>query len=188
MVEIKGSVLNDSIKAVKTHFGDQAYDTIVGLLKGDTRALFEHASILATKWYPLDAFVEFLEMDIKVTAQGNEQELIKRSEAICEQQLRGIYKVFIRLGTPQFVLNRLSIVHQTYFRGVDATVTLQSTANASVKYTGFSKQHRLIGFSIIGFYRKSLEISGAKNITAKFATSIEDNKGYCELILNWSGK
>jgi hypothetical protein len=188
MVEVKGSVVSDSVKAVKEQFGDQTYNTIVGQLKGETRALFERASFLSASWYSLDAFTEFLEMDIKVTAKGNEQELIKRAEVVIEHQLSGIYKMFVRFGTPQFVLNRLSIIHQTYFRGVDATVSMPSTGRAVLKYTGFAKQHRLIGLTIIGFYRKALEISGAKDVNAKFTTSIEDDKGYCELNLSWSGK
>jgi len=48
--------------------------------------------------------------------------------------------------------------------------------------------HRLIGLSIIGFYRKALEISGAKDVKAEFTTSIEEDKGYCELVLNWNDK
>lgn len=188
MIEIKGSVLNDSINAVKNHFGDKAYATIVGLLTEETRKFFEGTTILATKWYSLDTFVEFLGTDIKVTAAGNEQELIRRSEALIEQQLKGIYKVFVKLGSPQFVLDRISSIHRTYFRGVDISITFPGTGKAILKYTGFSKKQRLIGFTIIGFYRKALEISGAKNVDAKFTTSIEEDKGYCELMLNWSGK
>jgi hypothetical protein len=189
MVEVKGAVLRDSIKAVKVvRHGDQKYNTIVGQLKGETRTLFEQETILPTSWYSLDAFVEFLEIDIKVTAHGNEQELVKWTEMVVERQLSGIYKVFIRLGTPHFVLNRLAVIHQTYFRGVAIEVSLPSTGKATIKYTGFAKQHRLVGLIIIGFYRKALELSGAKEVTAKFTTSIEDDKGYCELSLSWSGK
>jgi hypothetical protein len=188
MAEVKGSVVNDSIKAVQAHFGDQAYHTILGQLKDETRAHFEQPSILSSSWFSLDAFTEFLEMDVKVTAHGREQELIKRAEMVVEKQLSGIYKVFIRFGSPQFVLNRLSIIHQTYFRGIAAAVVMPCPGKAVVKYTGFAKQHRLIGLTIIGFYRKALEISGAREVDAKFTTSIEDEKGYCELSLSWSGK
>ena len=188
MVEIKGSVVSDSIKSVKEKFGEQIYATIVNQLHGETRALFERASILSSSWYPLDAFTEFLEQDINVTAQGKEQELIRRAELVIERQLGGIYKMFVKFGTPQFVLNRLTVIHQTYFRGVAATVTMPGSGKAIKRYTGFSKQHRLIGPSIIGFYRKALEISGAKDVAAQFTTSIEDDKGYCLLNLSWSGK
>jgi hypothetical protein len=71
---------------------------------------------------------------------------------------------------------------------VGVEVNLPSPGKAVVKYTGFAKQHRLIGLIIIGFYRKALEISGAKDVKAGFTTSIEDDKGYCELLLSWRGK
>jgi hypothetical protein len=188
MVEIKGSVVGDSIKTIKARYGEQAYNTILGLLKPETRAVFDRGSVMPMNWYSLDAFVEFLEMDLKVTANGNEQELIKRSEDIIEQQLTGIYKIFVKLGSPGFILSRIATVNQTYFRGVTVEVSQLDPGNAVVKLTGFAKQHRLIGLSVIGFYRKALEVSGAKNITAEYATPIEDDKGYCELALSWSEK
>jgi hypothetical protein len=46
MVKIKGLVVNDSIKAVKAHFGDQIYNSIVERLQGETRQLFERARIM----------------------------------------------------------------------------------------------------------------------------------------------
>jgi hypothetical protein len=188
MIEIKGSAVGDSIRAVKARCGEQAYNTIVSQLKGEGRSLFEKGSIMPMSWYPLDAFVEFLETDLAVTAHGNEEELIDRSEAVIEQQLSGIYRLFVKLGSPGFVLNRVSTVHQTYFRGVDITVSLPEPGKAVLRYTGFEKRHRLIGKIIIGFYRKALEISGAKDVRAEFSTPIEDGKGYCELVLSWTDK
>ena len=188
MIEIKGSAVRDTIKAVKERFGDQIYDSILNLLKEETRSIFKNESVMPMTWYPLDAFVEFLEMDLRVTAHGDEQELIKRSEILFERQLGGIYRAFIKLGSPSFVLNVNATVNRTYFRGVDIEVNMPSPGKAIMKYTGFEKQHRLIGMSIIGFYRKALEISGAKDISAEFITAIGDDKGYSELGLNWKDK
>jgi len=188
MVEIKGSVVGDSVKIIKSRYGEKAYETVLGLLKPETRAVFDTGSLVPMNWYSLDAFVEFLEMDLKVTSKGDEQELIKRSEALIEQQLSTIYKVFIKLGSPDFVLSRIATINQTYFRGVGVEISFPCPGSAVVKLTGFSKQQRLIGLSIIGFYRKALDVSGAKDIKAAYTTSIEEDKGYCELALSWSGK
>ena len=188
MPEIKGTALTDTIKSIKRRFGEQTYNTIVDQLKGETRALFQRSLILPSSWYSVDAFVQFLEMYVKVAVQGNEQDLVRGSEIVIERQLSGIYKWFVKLGSPEFVLNRMSAVHRTYFQGVDIEVKLPSPGKAVVKYTGFAKQHRLIGLIIIGFYRKALEISGAKEVKAEFSTSIEDGKGYSELLLSWKGK
>jgi len=75
---------------------------------------------------------------------------------------------------------------ESFFRGVNVELNMPAPCQAVVKLTGFEKQHRLIGFSVIGFYRKALEVFGAKDIKAEHTTSIEDDKGYCELVLNWN--
>jgi hypothetical protein len=188
MVEIKGSAIVDSIKAVKLRSGDEAYGKILAALSQETRNFFEKTIILSSNWYPLDAFVQFLEADIKLTANGNEKELIGRSEAIIEKQLRGIYKMAVKLGSPEFVINRIATTHEAYFKGVSIEASMVNPTKAKVKYTGFNKQHYLIGFSIIGFYKKALEISGAKNVNAVYITSIEQNIGYCELEITWTNK
>jgi hypothetical protein len=184
MVEIKGSVINDSINTVKKKNGDQVYNNILSQLDEQARQLFEKP-ILDTGWYSLDSFSKFVELEIKLTANGDENELVIHSEDVIEKQLKGIYKIFVKLGSPEFILNRISILHQGYLRGVSIKIKLDGPDKAIITYTGFEKQHRLIGFGLVGFYKKAIEISGAKNIHTKFLTSIEENKGYCELEITW---
>jgi hypothetical protein len=186
MVEIKGTVVSDAITGVKLRSGDEVYDAIVNQLEGETRALFEKEFVLASGWYPLDALVQFLEADIRVSADGHEHVLIKRSEALIERQLRGVYQAFGQIATPEGVIEQISTIHRTYFRGVDIEARLAGAGRASVRYTGFEKQHRLFGLSLIGFYQKALAMAGATDINAEFATAIEDDQGFCELILTWS--
>ncbi len=187
MVEVKGSVINDSLENLKKRSGEQVFNSIISSLDNESRAIFQKM-ILSLGWYSLDHFSKFLESDIKITANGNESELIARTEIIIEKQLRGIYKIFVKLGSPEFVLNKMSAIHQSYFRGVSIEVKMTGPNGAIIKYTGFEKQHRIIGFSIIGFYKKALEISGAKQVDAKYTVLIEEGKGYCELVITWIGK
>ncbi len=188
MVEIKGSVVGDAIKIIKSKYGEQTLNTVFGLLKPETCAVFDSKRVIPMNWYALDDFIKFLEADLKVTSNGNEEDLIKRSEDLIGAQLTGIYKIFVKLGSPEFVLTRIATVNQTYFRGVTVEVNLPAPRNAVVRLTGFAKEHRLIGLSIIGFYKKALEVSGAKNIKAEYTTSIEEDKGFCELDLRWTDK
>jgi len=187
MVEIKGSVINDSINAVKKRSGDQVYNDIISQLDEQTRQLFENP-ISDTGWYSLDSYIKFLESDIKLTANGNEHELQIRAEALIEKRLKGIYGIFVKLGSPEFFIRYHSIAHQGYFRGVLMKIRFDGPNQATIKFTGFEKQHKLMGPSIIGFYKKALETFGAKNVYTKYLTLIEENKGYCELEITWKGK
>ncbi len=184
MVEMKGSVIIDSIDAVKKRSGEQAYQSILKALDEETKILFE-SKISISSWYPLDRFLNFLELDLKLTAGGNEKELISRSEAIIEKQLKGIYDVFVKPDSPGYILDQLSIINQIYYKGVLIDIKVKRGNKAVIRYTGFEKKHRLIEFSILGFYKKALEISGARDVKAEFTTKIEDNKGYCELSITW---
>jgi len=185
MVQIKGSVIRETISQVKRRAGDDSLKKILELLDDETRKVFE-SEIFASTWYSLDVFTRFLEVEIKVLANGNEEMVTRGSEAVIERQLRGIYKAFVRLGSPEFVIKRIAAVHATYFQGVPIEVLLPANGRATVRYTGFEKQHRIMGFAIIGFFRKALEISGAKDVEIHFATPIDEGKPYSELSISWT--
>src|ERR1700686_2067547 len=184
MVQIKGSAIKETIDQIKSRAGEAAFQKILGLLDEETRKVCE-GEIFAFNWYPLDHFTRFLEIEIRVLADGKEEMVTRGSEAVIERQLRGIYKAFVKLGSPEFVIKRIAAVHATYFQGVPIEVQLQGHGKAVVRYTGFEKQHRIMGFAIMGFFKKALEISGAKNVVIYFSIPIEEGKGYSELSIAW---
>ena len=184
MVQIKGSAIKETTDQIKSRAGEAAFQKILGLLDEETRKVCE-GEVFSSTWYPLDLFTRFLEIEIRVLANGKEEMVTRGSEAVIERQLRGIYKAFVKLGSPEFVVKRIAAVHATYFQGVPIDVQLQGNNRALVKYTGFEKQHRIMGFAIVGFFKKALEISGAKDVVIFFSTPIEEGKGYSELSIAW---
>ena len=183
MTEIKGTVLLDTIAAIKKRAGEEELAKIVGRLNGEARDIFEKP-IHLTNWYPLDAFVEFLEADVQETAGGNREVLVTRAEKVIEAQMRGIYKIFVKLGSPAFVITRIAAVHATYFRGVEIIPEVEGHT-AIIKYIGFQKHHDILEFTIIGFFRKALEISGAKHVAMKFSIPITQGGPFSELTISW---
>jgi hypothetical protein len=184
MVQIKGSAIKETIDQIKSRAGEPAFQKILGLLDEETRKVCE-GEVFSSTWYPLDLFTRFLEIEIRVLADGKEEMVTRGSEAVIERQLRGIYKAFVKLGSPEFVIKRIAAVHATYFQGVPIEVQLQGNNRALVKYTGFEKQHRIMGFAIVGFFKKALEISGAKDVVIYFSIPIEEGKAYSELSIAW---
>jgi len=185
MVQIKGSAIKETIEQIKSRAGEAAFQKILGLLDDETRKVLA-GEIFSSTWYSLDLFTRFLEIEINILADGNEEMVTRGSEAVIERQLRGIYKAFVKLGSPEFVIKRIAAVHATYFQGVPIEVQVQGHGRAVVKYIGFEKQHRIMGFAIVGFFKKALEISGAKDVAIYFSVPIEEGKGYSELSIAWS--
>ena len=185
MVQIKGATIREAVTQIKTHAGDQAFQKILGFLDEDTRKIFE-GEIIASTWYPLDNYARFLEVEILVLANGREEVVTRGAEAANERSLRGIYKAFVKVGSPEYVIERIAAVHATYFQGVPIEVQLQGHGKALIKYMGFQKQHRIMGFAIIGFFKKALELSGANDAVIYFTTPIEEGREYAELSIAWS--
>jgi hypothetical protein len=100
MVQIKGSAIKETIEQIKKRAGEDAFQKILGLLDEETRKVCG-GEIFASSWYSLDFFTRFLEIEIRVLANGNEEMVTRGSEAIIERQLRGIYKAFVKLGSPE---------------------------------------------------------------------------------------
>ena len=123
MVQIKGSAIKETIEQIKSRAGEAAFLKILGLLDEETRKVCE-GEIFSSTWYPLDLFTRFLEIEIKVLANGNEEMVTRGSEAVIERQLQGIYKAFVKFGSPEFVIKRIAAVHATYFQGVPIEVQL----------------------------------------------------------------
>ena len=181
--EIKGRVLLDSLAAIKQRESEAVLVQIVQSLSEKSRRVFE-SPILFSDWYPLDAYAEFLEADVRETANNNCEVLAQRSGKIVEAHLRGVYRIFVRLGSPKFVITRISAVHQAYFRGV--TIAPQVDGHrATIRYFGFQKQHAIMESTITGFFRKALELSGAKHIDLKFTVPIAQAGPYAELTIDW---
>ena len=164
MVYIKGTVVLDTISAVRSRDGDAVYDRIVGLLDEDSQRVFR-GQVIATGWYPLDAFVRFLAIDLRETAGGDEAVLVARSEAVVERQLRGVYRVFARMTSAESMIRRLMNIHKTYFQGTSISYDQVGRGRATVRYTGLEPHHRLMEHVLVGFYRKALQIGGAKRVS-----------------------
>lgn len=185
MLHIKGTAVLDTMQAIKARAGKEELEKILANLDEKTREELRQP-VSPSSWYSCDAFARFLEADIRETAGGNEQELVKRAEVVIEKQLSGIYKMFVRLGSPEFVIRRIAAVHSTYFDGVQILPEMKGSNRATIQYVGFSPDHRIMGFVILGFFKKALEISGAKAVDVHFTVPIEAGGKFCELELLWN--
>ena len=95
-----------------------------------------------------------MEALVRETANGNPEILTERSEQVVDSQLRGVYRIFIKLGSPGYVIKRIAAVHETYFDGIQIIPEVDDSREASIKYVGFKKRHAILQYTIIGFFAK----------------------------------
>jgi hypothetical protein len=181
---IKGRVVCETIASIRSRAGDAAYERLLASLDAASRAAFD-GGLVVSQWFPLDAFVRLVEAAIAQLNRGDETSLQRGTEAIVERQLRGVYSMFIRSGSPDAVLRKIAAVHETYFSGVEVAIASCEGRSAVLRYTGFEPQHRLMQHVLVGFYRKALEVSGATRVAVSFTRPIGDPAGHTELVVRW---
>jgi hypothetical protein len=143
---------------------------------------------VASEWYALDVYTNFLEMVVKEKHKGNYSVIVKGSENQVEKQLRGIYSPFVKLGSPEYFIKKIASFNQTIFQGVTVEPKSVGPGKMLLRYLGFQKQHSIFEYVLLGFFKKGLEICGAKNIKASLSTSITEGKGYSEFTLSWDSR
>jgi hypothetical protein len=185
MPQISGSVLLDTISAVKARSGDQEFARILAHLDGEAKLIFT-SPIESWKWYPVDAFVSFLETDIRETAGGDRKVLIERSKQVVESQLHGIYKFVVKLGSSKFVINRIATIHASYFQGIQIIPEIEEGCRATIKYIGFEKHHDIMEYVVIGFFLKALEVCGARDVSVVFTVPISRGAAFSEVTIVWA--
>jgi hypothetical protein len=180
--QVKGKVLLDSVHSVAKRNGEAKLLQVIEQLDAPSRETFSNR-ISPAAWYPLTHFTQFLDADVRLTANGNETVLVRRAELVVQEQLRGIYKVFARLGTVEGFVGRLVGVHRTYFLNVAIEPRPVGSHHLSVTYVGFTSEHHLLQFIMIGFFRMALQIHGAKHPNVSVSMPEESR---WELDIQWS--
>lgn len=118
MIQIKGATILGSLERIRDNHGEEGITKIIGQLNEEDKVMFK-STILASQWYPLTSFTHFLETDVKLFYGGDPKGLIASAEQVVEKQLRGIYRMFVKFGSPEFVVKGMGAVHKSYFKGVD---------------------------------------------------------------------
>jgi hypothetical protein len=182
MVEIKGLSVRDTLHALRERLGP-GLERFLATASPEARGLFAEP-VNVSGWYPLDAYADLLEAEVRADG-GDPSGLVSRAERVLEQQLSGVYRVFIRLGSAEALVKRISGAHETYFRGTQVAVLACQKGAAAVRYTGFTERHRVMEHVIQAFYRKGLQLAGAKDVQVRLKTSLAQKTGLCEVEMTW---
>lgn len=184
MVEIKGHAVRASIEAIRSRLGEERFQELVSRLDEPTRELV-HRGVQATDWISLDDYARFLDTHVRHNFEGDASRLTPFVERIVEQQLRGVYKAFAQAVSPEAMLEKIWVVNATYARGVALDRHVEK-GKARVRYTGFEKQHQVIEYLLLGFYRKAIEVCGGRDVKVAMTTSIGEGRGFAEIDLRWN--
>ena len=170
-MEIKGTAIVTIPIFVEEKFGKDGFDKWINLLTPDARKTFTQG-VYPAFWYPIkEILVEPTQIICDLFYNGDQHGAWECGQFSAENALRGVYAIFIKLGSPAFLIKSSKLVLEKYFRPVETRI-LQEGPNKSSMELKFPESYDIMELRIGGWIQSALEISGCKSPLVEIKQSI----------------
>lgn len=183
-MEVKGT----AVKSVFEYMEDKqnAYlNDWLTMLSVESREIFENP-ILATKWYDLDTAVinpmKLAAWVLKLDEKELAWEMGVYSSVVA---LKGIYKVFIRISSTNFIISRAANITTTYYKNSEVKVLDSEKNKVTLELLKFPKEANLIMYRIGGWVQNTFYAVGCKNVKVEVKNIDDYYEFKTILIVTW---
>ena len=185
-MEVKGTAPNALRELVRSKF-NWRYDEWVNSLSNDGREIFAQKIILVNKWYPIEeSLIEPLDKVCKLFYRDRKTGAWDYGRFIAEHDVKTIFRVFLRLKSPAYTINRAPIIFKSYFSLGEMQVIENSEHKAILHLAKFPKPHEIVEFAVGGWIERTLEIIGCREPRVKISQSLTKGDLGTEFVLQWS--
>ena len=184
-MEVKGSAIATIQPFVKATFGTDGDVRFRESLSKEAKAVFS-SPILATEWYPLhEALIEPVEKICEIFFGGDVKGARESGRYSADQGLRGIYRIFVSIGSPAFIVKRAGKILPTYYRPSAMEVAENGPGRAVVRMTEFPQCHRVVEERLCGWMERAIEISGGRTVKVEVPVSMAAGADVTEFHIPW---
>ncbi len=185
VMKIKGTAVKATPEYIKKFYNDR-YNEWLNKLPEESRELMSKP-VIATDWYPLTESVTIPTRIIAEMIFDNDEkkaasEMGKYSADIA---LKGVYKIFVMISTPSFMLSRASSIFATYYQPSDIKIVESSGNHATIEIKGFEQKDIITAYRIAGWIERALEFVKRKNIKTEVTNVMEPENEKVIIVLNW---
>jgi hypothetical protein len=184
-MKVKGTVLTSVAGFVKDNFPNREDEWLDGL-PSKSKDIFSSA-IMAANWYDFEAGL--LEPSLHAAQLFYEGQIEKAGWEMgrhsAEVGLKGIYKVFVLVASPQFLMRRSSRVLSSFYQPSVVKVSHDQPNTLNVCITEFEGSHPITEARIGGWMEKALEICGGQSIQVQIPKSIAEGDEETLYTIRW---
>ncbi len=183
-MKIKGSSVQQTIDFVKEKYPSR-YEEWLGTLPAETKKIMT-GLVMPVLWYPLQEGVIIPTMHI-----GNlfYNDPIKGSHEVgrysAEKALKGIYKVFVRISTPSFMISRASSIFLSYYDNAQIQAVEINSKKTELHFFNFTEDEKFIFHRVAGWVEGALSVLKAKNTKTMVDFYTKEQKFACKITITW---
>jgi len=184
-MQVKGTALRTTRDFVKTRF-PELFDRWIQSLSPESKKIFS-STIDATAWYPYkEGYAIPVEKIMELFYRGDRKtggdELGSWS---AEVSLKGFYKVFLLIASPQFLLQRASKIFTTYYEPSEIEASNTGSNDAILRIIRFDNIDESIEYRIAGWIRKALELANCNSPRYEIKKFLSKGDVATEIYFHW---
>jgi len=184
-MEVKGEALISLPLFIILKFGDRRYKDWLEALSPDAKEIFS-SPIDKTEWYPLkETLVEPTKKLCEMFYKNDLKGAFECGRYSAEYGLKGIYKVLVKLSSPQILINKASKIFQSYYKPSEIDVMDMGLKEVIVRVTKFSEMEQCIEQRIAGWMQRAVEITGSSFVKVKITNSLTRDDLFTEFKITW---
>ncbi|MDD2278081.1 MAG: hypothetical protein PHD06_00910 [Bacteroidales bacterium] len=185
-MEIKGTAVKSTPDYIKEKYPTRYLEWLQSMPES-SRKIFDQP-IYATSWYNLiDSIIIPTQKAGDLFFNGNHvkaaHELGRYSADIA---LKGIYKIFIRVSSPHFVLSRASSIFSAYYKPSNIKVIESKSKRCVIELLQFDYSEKLIMNRIAGWIEQTLEITLKTALTVDVHNELNEDLLKTLITIEWN--
>jgi hypothetical protein len=161
--QVKGTAVRASMRFLQERFGPAGVGPVLEKLDPKHRAELG-SGVLDSVWYPMSLLLELMRAAVAVHGEGHPELIREMGRASAEYGVKGVYKVFFKVGSPQFIIGRASRVFSSYYDTGQIRVVESGPGRAVLDLAGFDAGAPEFCQRILGWMEKTVEMAGARNL------------------------
>ncbi len=185
-MEVKGTAVASLPKFIADKFGAEGLEKWLAAINDTAKSVYSQ-SILASKWYPMNEIL--IDPTIKLCEMyygGNIQGAWEAGRFSASYGLSGILKIFVKMGSPGFIISRATTILPSYYESSEIKVLEPGTSSCTIQITKFPEPSEVIENRIGGWIERALEIQGCKSVSVKITKSVARHDPFCEYKVSWT--
>jgi len=184
-MEVKGSAVSSVPEFVRTKF-ESRYDEWLDSLSEDSQKIMKEPIISAISWYQINpGLIEPTQKICEFFYENDEKGAWEAGRFSADKGLVGVYKLFVKLGSPKFLVRRAATIFSSYYKPSKIEVADEEEKKVVLHITEFLELERLVELRICGWIERALEISGSTAVNVELEKSLTNQDQVTEIVVEW---
>lgn len=185
-MHVKGTAVKSIQDYVQTHHGDKYAEWLKAM--PEISRIIMSKPVYVSDWYSVkDAAIEPTIALGKVAFNGDAVKAgWETGRYSSEIALNGVYKVFVKMATPQFIIGRSGKILPSYYDPSELAVKETGAKHVILNISKLPINHEVLEARIFGWIQKALEVTGCKNVQINPVKTMTKGDSITELMITWN--